>query len=218
MDIAIHQVDRTPTHATHPTHATRTPAPSSASTASTASQTSSPSASSSAPSFSTVLAAATAEAAGAGTTASSTASSTGGSTTPVTANSAQASTTSATVAADDPAGPLFGANPWVTDPTGTGPGGVTNYNPIYFATTQTAQTVAQMVGGTVVSMNDITSAPGSPFQQSQPNLMVQLPDGGLINPGLVADIYTHGWNQSFVNQQVANEVAGAAPASGTIPT
>jgi hypothetical protein len=69
-----------------------------------------------------------------------------------------------------------------------------------------------MVGGTVVSMNEITSAPGSPFQQNQPNLMVQLPNGGLINPGLVADIYTHGWNQAFENQQVANEVAGAAPA------
>lgn len=206
MFIAIQHVDRTPTHAAPPTHASRTPAPSSASTATTTSQTSSQSASSSGASFSAVFAAASEEAASTGTTASSTASST------------QAAATSAAAAANDPAGPLFGANPWVTDPTGNGPGGVTNYNPIYFATTQTAQTVAQMVGGTVVSMNDITSAPGSPFQQSQPNLMVQLPDGGLINPGLVADIYTHGWSQSFVNQQVDNEVAGATPASGTIPT
>ncbi len=53
---------------------------------------------------------------------------------------------------DGPAGPLFGANPWLTDPTGSGPGPVTHYNPIYFATPQTAQTVAQMVGGTVISM------------------------------------------------------------------
>jgi hypothetical protein len=219
MQIAINQVDRTPAHATHPTHATRTPAPSSGGTATTASQTTSQSGSSSASSFSTVLAAASAEAAGTGATTSSAASSTGNaSTTAVTTNSTQAATTSTASAADDPAGPLFGASPWVTNPTGTGPAGVTNYNPIYFATTQTAQTVAQMVGGTVVSMNDITSAPGSPFQQSQPNLMVQLPNGGLINPGLVADIYTHGWNQSFENQQVANEVAGAEPASGTIPT
>jgi hypothetical protein len=43
--------------------------------------------------------------------------------------------------------------------------------------------------------------------------MVQLPNGGLINPGLIADIYTHGWNQAFENQQVAAEVAGAVPAS-----
>jgi hypothetical protein len=115
--------------------------------------------------------------------------------------------------ADDPAGPLFGANPWLTDPTGSGPGPVTHYNPIYFATPETAQTVAQMVGGTVTSTQVFTSAPGSPFQQNEPNLMVQLPNGGLINPGLIADIYTHGWNQAFENQQVANEVAGAVPAS-----
>jgi hypothetical protein len=125
-----------------------------------------------------------------------------------------ASTASApAAAASDSSGSPFGASPWLSDPTGSGPGPVTNYNPIYFATAQTAQTVAQMTGGTVVSENEITSAPGSPFQQNQPNLMVELPNGGLINPGLVADIYTHGWNQAFENQQVANEVAGAVPAS-----
>jgi hypothetical protein len=115
--------------------------------------------------------------------------------------------------ADDPAGPLFGASPWLTDPTGNGPGPVTHYNPIYFATPETAQTVAQMVGGTITSMQVMTPTPGSPFQQDEPNLMVQLPNGGLINPGLIADIYTHGWNQAFENQQVAAEVAGAVPAS-----
>jgi hypothetical protein len=125
---------------------------------------------------------------------------------------AAAAPTLPAAATDGPAGPLFGANPWLADPTGSGPGPVTNYNPIYFATPQTAQTVAQMVGGTVVS-TDVFTPGGGPFQQNEPNLMVQLPNGGLINPGLVADIYTHGWNQAFVNQQVANEVAGAVPAS-----
>ncbi len=62
-------------------------------------------------------------------------------------------------------------------------------------------------------MQALTPSQGSPFQQNQPNLMVQLPNGGLINPGLIADIYTHGWNQAFINQQVANEVAGATPVS-----
>jgi hypothetical protein len=167
---------------------------------------------STAPSFTAVFAAMSAAATAAGTTVATTAPSPAGSTTTT------AATTPAAAPADDatdgPAGPLFGANPWVTDPTGSGPGGgVTNYNPIYFATPQTAQTVAQMVGGTVVSTQVFTPSPGSPFQQDQPNLMVQLPNGGLINPGLVADIYTHGWNQTFVNQQVANEVAGAQPAA-----
>jgi hypothetical protein len=92
---------------------------------------------------------------------------------------------------------------------------VTHYNPIYFATPETAQTVAQMVGGTVTSTQVFTSAPGSPFQQDEPNLMVQLPNGAVINPGLIADIYTHGWNQALENQQVANEVAGAVPLGAT---
>jgi hypothetical protein len=165
-----------------------------------------------APSFTSVFAAIAAAAAAAGTTVATTASAPGAaaSTTP-----AAASTTSMAASAapaDDPAGPLFGASPWLTDPTGGGLGTVTHYNPVYFATPETAQTVAQMVGGTVTSTQVFTSAPGSPFQQDEPNLMVQLPNGGLINPGLIADIYTHGWNQAFENQQVANEVAGAVPA------
>jgi len=118
-------------------------------------------------------------------------------------------------ASDGPAGPLFGPNPWVADPTGSGPGSgpgsQTHYSSFYFATPQTAQTVANMVGGTVVAMNAIVTAPGGPFKQDQPNLMVQLPNGGLINPGLVATFFTHNWPTSFVNQQIANEVAGALP-------
>ncbi len=114
--------------------------------------------------------------------------------------------------ATGPAGPLFGANPWVGDPTGQGPGGVTHYNPEYFATGQTAEIVAQMVGGQVVQGNSLTNAPGSPFTLNQPELMVQLPNGGEINPGLIASLFTHNWPQSFINQQIANEVAGAAQA------
>lgn len=167
-----------------------------------------------APSFTAVFASMAAAAAAAGTTAVTPASAPGGSATlPAAALTAPAALTTPAATTDGPAGPLFAGNPWVTDPTGSGPGPVTHYNPVYFATPQTAQTVAQMVGGTVVSTEVFTSAPGSPFQQNEANLMVQLPNGGLINPGLVADIYTHGWNQAFVNQQVANEVAGAAPAS-----
>jgi hypothetical protein len=168
-----------------------------------------------APSFTAVFAAIAAAAAAAGTTVATVAPAPAGSKTAASTTSAAASATPAdtsTDAADDPAGPLFGASPWLTDPTGSGLGTVTHYNPVYFATAQTAQTVAQMVGGTVTSTQVLTSAPGSPFQQDEPNLMVQLPNGGLINPGLIADIYTHGWNQGFEDLQVANEVAGAVPA------
>ena len=135
------------------------------------------------------------------------------STTPAAQTTSSTSSSSTSGDSNDPAGPLFGANPWMTDPTGDGPNGyVTHYNPIYFATPQTAQTVAQMLGGTVTQSVQMVQAPGSPFGQNEYNLMVQLPNGGMVNPGLIADIYTHGWPQSFVDQQVANEVAGAAPA------
>jgi hypothetical protein len=101
---------------------------------------------------------------------------------------------------------LFGANPWSTDAGGTGPGGSYNYNHYYFATPQTAAKVAQMLGGTVVAMNAIT--PYGPFVQNQPNQMVQMPDGKLINAGLVAGMYDHGYTQQAVDSMIAGEISG----------
>jgi len=103
---------------------------------------------------------------------------------------------------------VFGPNPWMANPTGLGPGGSYSYNPYYFATAQTAAQVAQMVGGTVVSSPTFTPN-GGPFQQQQPTYMVQLPDGRMINPGLVASFYTHGYPESYVEQMIANEVKNA---------
>ena len=119
----------------------------------------------------------------------------------------------ATPAADPPpavqtptAESVFGSNPWMANPTGVGPNGVTfTYNQYYFATPQTAATVAQMVGGKVVQTNQFTPNGGA-FNQQQPNYMVQLKDGQLINPGLVASFYTHGYPQSYVDMMVASEV------------
>lgn len=106
---------------------------------------------------------------------------------------------------------VFGPNPWLSNPTGMAPdGSIYGYNPMYFATPQTAAKVAQMLGGTVVQANEITNAPGSTFQQQQPNQMVLLKNGALINPGLVAGFYTHGYPQSMVDQMIANEVANTA--------
>ena len=65
-----------------------------------------------------------------------------------------------------------------------------------------------MLGGTVVPSNQIASAGG--FAQQQPNEMVQLSNGGLINAGLVASFYTHGYPQSYIDQLIANAVQGAA--------
>jgi len=155
-------------------------------------------------------AASTSSAVTAATTATTAAS---GSTTTATTTS---TTSTSTAATSDPkavltAEDVFGANPWLTNPTGSCPNGQTfGYNPIYFATANTAEEVAKMVGGTVVQDDEFTkNTPGDPFVQQQANEMVELPDGALINPGLIASLYTHGYPQSMVNQSIAAEVASA---------
>jgi hypothetical protein len=102
---------------------------------------------------------------------------------------------------------VFGDNAFVTDPKpgGSGSNGLKyDYNPIYFATPLTASIVARALGGTVVAMNAIT--PFGPFIQNQPNLMVQMPDGKLINAGLIANWFSHGYPQSYIDQQIALEI------------
>jgi len=104
---------------------------------------------------------------------------------------------------------VFGPNPWLSDPTCMGPTGeAVHYNPYYFATPQTAAKVAQMVGGTVVQAYSFTPNGGA-FAQMQPNQMVQLPNGKLVNPGLIAAFYTHGYPQSYIDQMIASEVKNA---------
>jgi hypothetical protein len=102
---------------------------------------------------------------------------------------------------------VFGPNPWLTNPTGVGPAGVYPFNPIFFATPQTAAKVAAMVGGKVVAENQLTA--GGAFAQQQANQMVELPDGRQINAGLVAAFYTHGYPQSYIDQLIAGVVSGA---------
>ncbi|HWB87401.1 MAG TPA: hypothetical protein VG675_24875 [Bryobacteraceae bacterium] len=102
----------------------------------------------------------------------------------------------------------FGSNPWMTNPVGVGPNGALfGYNSNYFATPDTAAEVAQMLGGTVVESNEFMSS-GSPFVQMQPNEMVQLSNGRVINPGLVASFYTHGYPQSYIDRLLTSEVTG----------
>jgi hypothetical protein len=207
MASRVHSLDRMASHAP-PAFAPTSVKTASATAAPTTQPQSTPT-----PSFTAVFAQIAAAAAAAGTSVASTTPAGAGPAvvTPTAATLTTTSTDATTAtAADGPAGPLFGSNPWVTDPTGEGPNStVTHYNPVYFATQQTAQTVAQMLGGTVTQSVQITTAPGSPFQQDQPNYMVQLPNGGQVNPGFIADLYTHGWNQAFINQQISAEVAGA---------
>ena len=100
---------------------------------------------------------------------------------------------------------VFGPNPWIANPGGVAPNGVSyNYNPYYFATPATAAKVAQMVGGTVVETNAIT--PYGPFKQNQPNEMVQLANGRLLNAGIIASFYDRGYSQQYINMLISNEV------------
>jgi hypothetical protein len=99
---------------------------------------------------------------------------------------------------------VFGANPWETNPQGLNPNGSTfSYNPIYFATANTAAQVAKMLGGTVTESDAL-----APNAQEQPNYMVQMPDGRSINAGLVASFYSHGYPQSYVDGLIASEING----------
>jgi hypothetical protein len=123
--------------------------------------------------------------------------------------SAAAAPAAATQSPAPTAESVFGPNPWLVNPTGQGPDGAPySYNPYYFATPQTAAKVAQMLGGTVVQSNVFTPNGGA-FAQTQPNQMVQLPDGRLINAGLIASMYTHGYPQSYIDELVAAAVKEA---------
>jgi len=101
---------------------------------------------------------------------------------------------------------LFGANPWCSNAGGTGPNGSYNYNQYYFATPETAAKVAQILGGKVVTADALT--PNGPFKQNQPNQMILMPDGRLVNAGLVAAFYDHGYGQQTVDQLIAGEITG----------
>ena len=102
---------------------------------------------------------------------------------------------------------LFGPSPWQQDPSGSGPDGKTwSYNPLYFATRQTAETVAQMVGGQVVEQNQF--CPYGPLAQAQPNEMVQLSNGRVFNAGEFVGLYSHGYPQSYVDRLVQQEITG----------
>ena len=83
--------------------------------------------------------------------------------------------------------------------------GVTySYNPYYFATPATAQKVAQMTGGKVLETNNIVQF--GPFQQSHPNQMVELPSGRVINAGLFASFYDHGYSQPYIDRLISSEI------------
>ena len=104
----------------------------------------------------------------------------------------------------------FGPNPYLSNPTqnifandGTAkmvPQSLADY---HFPTQQTAQTVAQLFGGTV-----FTQAPdsGNPFTINQPRYMVRLADGTEVNPGIISHFYDTRSDTPVQLQQLVQDV------------
>ena len=80
------------------------------------------------------------------------------------------------------------------------------YNPIYFATGQTAEKVAALVGGTVVEGDAMASK--GPYAQTIPNQMIRMQDGRTVNAGLIADFFNHGYSQAYINNLLEREIQG----------
>jgi hypothetical protein len=113
--------------------------------------------------------------------------------------------------------PDLGSSPFMNSPTGNGPTGSFGFNPTYFPTRETAETIAQMLGGKVVPQTAILSSPGSPFHQDQLNYMVELPNGNVINPGFIAQAIASKQPRSTIDALIYSEVNNTGIAAGQAP-
>ena len=121
-------------------------------------------------------------------------------TAPTAAEAAPAAPADAASSASDP--PTlqseFGSQPYMNNPVGSGLLNYTwSFNPIYFATPETASKVASLLGGNVVEKNAMIT--GGEFQQDQPNEMIDLANGTEVNAGVIANFYSHGYPQSYID-------------------
>jgi hypothetical protein len=113
--------------------------------------------------------------------------------------------------------PDLGPNPFMSAPTGSGPGSSFAFNPTYFPTESTADTIAQMLGGKVVAQNAMLTAPGSPFAQNQPNYMIELPNGNVFNPGFIAQAIAAKQPRATIDAMIYSEVNNTPVAIGQAP-
>lgn len=130
--------------------------------------------------------------------------------------SSPAATKSSVPAVVDPvptAESVFGANPWMTNTSGSTPLGQSyGFNSLYFATDTTAEKVAQLLGGKVVQENALCGDNGV-FLQQQKNNMIELPNGRIVNAGLIANFYNHGYTQSYIDTLIQHELSVPAEKS-----
>jgi hypothetical protein len=109
--------------------------------------------------------------------------------------------------------PTFLQNQTVTGPNGYS----SNMNPIYFADPATAQRMAQQLGAELF-YGDQFGSPGSPTSFPQQALL-RLPNGQVVNAGLVANTYNHGYSQNTIDQILAGIINGydQTPTGGVDP-
>jgi hypothetical protein len=81
----------------------------------------------------------------------------------------------------------------------------------------TAEAIAEMLGGKVVAQNAVLSSPGSPFHQDQPNYMVELPNGNVINPGTIAQAISVKQPRAMIDALIYSEVNNTSVAVGQAP-
>jgi hypothetical protein len=100
--------------------------------------------------------------------------------------------------------------------TGTGPAGTTptSYNPYYYADTQTAQAIAQQLGGSVVQGDPFGFAPNSTFTAPQAN-MIQLPNGTVVDAGQIAQMEANYAQDPVQLQSLLNNYLTGVPQSLT---
>lgn len=130
--------------------------------------------------------------------------------TPVTSGTGATGTTSTAGTVTSP----YGSNPYIANPTGNNAlsGGTIAYNPSYYPTLDTANLFAKQVGGTVVN---VTGLAGS-VDNNQPQYMVRLANGQLVNPGIAASLYTnpnYNGHQGQIDQQLSMLLNNNAPGS-----
>ena len=105
----------------------------------------------------------------------------------------------------------FGPDPYLSNPTqnifaandGTARMVQQSLAAYYFPTQQTAQTVAQLFGGTVYTE---APEPGNPFTLNQPRYMVRLANGTEINPGIISHFYDTRSDTPFQLKQLVQDV------------
>lgn len=103
---------------------------------------------------------------------------------------------------------VFGTTPWAY-PIINSPSGLVNWTGNDFATQQTAADVVEMIGGAIVPVNPFAATPGAVMSSNIPMLVVVLTSGVPVNPGQIANFFTHGDSLGQIREMIQEEIVNA---------